>query len=237
MIVGAGGGIGAALLEEMLADPSITHIFATHRRAVDSCHPKVTWWRLDFDVEADVADYVHKLAREAQLERIDLLVVATGFLAGGQVQPEKNYRQLHAQTLQDVYRVNAVAPLLVFAGLEKPLKKAAAPKVMFLSAQVGSIEDNHLGGWYGYRMAKAALNMGVKNLAIEAGRWRNQATLVAVHPGTTTTALSKPFTRRRKQPVSPASETGARLYSLLQSLQAEDHHGRFLTSHGEALPW
>ena len=100
---------------------------------------------------------------------------------------------------------------------------------------MGSIEDNRLGGWYGYRMAKAALNMGVKTLAIESQRWRRAPIIVAVHPGTTKSNLSKPFTAQRKQ-LQSAAECGARCYRLIEGL-TDTHSGTFLKLDGTQLPW
>ena len=102
--------------------------------------------------------------------------------------------------------------------------------------QVGSIEDNQLGGWYSYRMSKAALNMGIKTAAIEIARWRNSPVLIAVHPGTTHSGLSKPFVQRRKAPVQTADAAALRLLALEQSLRPEQH-GSFVTLDAKSLPW
>jgi NAD(P)-dependent dehydrogenase (short-subunit alcohol dehydrogenase family) len=101
---------------------------------------------------------------------------------------------------------------------------------------VGSIEDNRLGGWYGYRMSKAALNMGVRCLAIECSRWRSQPTIVAVHPGTTASNLSKPFTKTRTAPVQSPEQCATRLYQLIETLEPQQN-GQFLKLSGEILPW
>ena len=109
-------------------------------------------------------------------------------------------------------------------------------RAIFLSAQVGSIGDNRLGGWYGYRMSKAALNMGVRCLAIECGRWRSAPAVVAVHPGTTLSGLSQNFIQARMASVQTAAECAMQLKGLTESLTAEQN-GQFLRLNGESVPW
>ncbi len=234
MICGAAGGIGSAMLEHLLADEAVAMVIATHRHPLSSVHTKLTWLTLDFAHTEEIASAAAQIA--ARVERVDYWICATGVLSSGAMTPEKSLQQLASENLTHSLQVNAAGPLLFFAACAGLLQAARAPKVMFLSAQVGSIEDNHLGGWYSYRMAKAALNMGVKTAAIEAGRWRTKPVIVAVHPGTTHSSLSKPFTRRRTQRVRGADETGEALYSLLKQLSAEKH-GKFLTNVGDELPW
>ena len=157
-------------------------------------------------------------------------------LSGREFLPEKNIAQLDQHTAMQAYAINAAGPMLIFQACAGLLRASAAPKALFLSAQVGSIADNQLGGWYSYRMAKAALNMGIKTAAVEASRWRNPAAVVAVHPGTTRTALSRPFIQRRRAPVRSAADSAQRIHQLMAMLTAADT-GRFLTADGEPLPW
>ena len=131
--------------------------------------------------------------------------------------------------------INAGAPLTLFSRLQPILKRSNQPKVIFLSAQIGSIEDNRSGGWYSYRMSKAALNMGVRTAAIEAERWQNQASVVAVHPGTTRSSLSKPYTSRRQNLLTPV-QTATDLYNLLDTI-GPANSGQLMTRLGEPLPF
>ncbi len=234
LIVGASGGLGAELLEAALADENVDKIHATSTRPVSSTHERVRWHQLDYREPATVSRLGEALAESAA--RLDGLIVATGILAAEDLQPEKNIAQLARHAAEESYDINAVGPLLVFQSCAKLLRAAPTPKALFLSAQVGSVEDNQLGGWYSYRMAKAALNMGIKCAAIEAGRWRNPATVVAVHPGTTRTALSRPFIQRRKAPVRSAADSAGRIYTLLAGLTATET-GHFFTADGAMLPW
>ena len=230
MIVGAGGGIGRALLELYARMPGIQRIYATHHRPVSSCASTVHWIQVDLGDPDSVA----ALAQQVD-QPINRWICCSGILAGAHGQPEKTLRQLAAAKLQHDYQVNAVGPLSAFSVLAPRLRDTDM-RAAFLSAQVGSIEDNRLGGWYGYRMSKAALNMGIKCLAIECSRSRNLPTIVAVHPGTTTTNLSRAFTKTRKEPVQSAAACAAQLFELVESLVPEQS-GRFLRLNGQSLPW
>ena len=233
-IAGAGGTIGQALLSRLTEDPQVDQIIATHRKPLSSTHPKVTWCTMDFEHPSTIACTSSQLTE--QLDRLDYFICATGHLHDKQFQPEKSLSKLNLAQMQHSFLVNAAGPLQLLATLEPLLKRAANPKVQILSAQVGSIQDNRLGGWYGYRAAKAALNMGLKTAAIEASRWRNQPVFMAVHPGTTRSALSRPFITRHKGPVRDAAQTAHALYRLLQQADPS-HHGGFFNAQGERLPW
>ena len=230
MILGAGGGIGRALLEEYMSAPGITRIYATHHCEVSSTSSLVRWLHLD------MSDPESIMALADQVDQpIHRWISCTGILAGDHGQPEKTLRQLSSDKLQFDYQVNALGPLTAFSSLANHLRSDDM-RAVFLSAQVGSIEDNRLGGWYGYRMSKAALNMGVRCLAIECARWRSAPLIVAVHPGTTVTNLSRAFTKTRKTPVQSAAACAMQLKALVESLDS-DQTGQFLKLDGQTLPW
>lgn len=234
LLVGGTGGIGGALLENLLADQNVGPVFATSSREISSTHPKLRWLLLDYKI-AGATDKVAQVLIN-QLANLDLFLCTSGYLHGDDGQPEKSLSMLEKSTMDMVYRLNASGPLELLARCAPLLRAATAPRALFLSAQVGSIEDNRLGGWFSYRMAKAALNMGIRTAAIEASRWRNDAVILAVHPGTTRSALSKPFITRRKNPVSSTADTAALIYKLLRSVP-QDRNGSFLTATGSSLPW
>ncbi|MEM8766580.1 MAG: SDR family NAD(P)-dependent oxidoreductase [Pseudomonadota bacterium] len=231
LIAGAGGGIGLAMVDALATREDIEKIHAVHRRPVSNLHPEVNWHAADLTDPKCLEQLVRSVAAEGPL---DALIVTSGLLHDGPMRPEKSLRDLDPAHLSRLYEANAIVPLMVLRAFHRHLSGGAV--ACLLSAQVGSIGDNHLGGWYGYRMAKAALNMAVKTAAIELGRGRNPPTLVAVHPGTTRTALSEPFTQRRKAPVVTAKAAAARLLTLLDSLTPEQH-GAFLSYDGTPLPW
>ena len=239
MVVGADGGLGAAYVDACSADvassssPS-SEFCLTSRRPVSSVKSNIVWRQLDFERAETVANLQEELADE--LTHIDHLVIATGLLHDSKIQPEKGLSQLTQAKMQRLFTVNTAGPLGLLVACERLLKKARQPKICLLSAQVGSIEDNHLGGWYSYRMSKAALNMGIKTASIEMARWKNRPTIVAVHPGTTHSPLSRPFVARRKAPVQTAASAGMRLKALIDGLTPEQS-GQLLTLDGNQLPY
>ncbi|MGF7150844.1 NAD(P)-dependent dehydrogenase (short-subunit alcohol dehydrogenase family) [Sphingomonas zeicaulis] len=183
IVIGASGGIGAAfetaLIDEGTFD--IVHGFARSRGGAQ---------HLDLLDEPTIAAAAATVAKGPPPT---LVIVATGILHDGDHGPEKALAQLDPAWLAHVHAVNAIGPALV-AKHFLPLMPASGRTVFAtLSARVGSIGDNRLGGWHGYRASKAALNMLVRNLSIEERRRNDRAIVVALHPGTVDTALSRPF--------------------------------------------
>ena len=189
VVVGASGGIGAAFVEALARDPGIARIDALSRRPAEP-GGKVHTHPIDVTDEASIE------AAAGQLDDgpLDLVLVTTGVLhdAAG-LRPEKTWRHLDAAALQRAYAVNTVGPALVAKHLLAKLRRDHKAVFAALSARVGSIEDNRIGGWYAYRASKAALNQMLRTLAVELARRRPQAVCVGLHPGTTDTPLSSPF--------------------------------------------
>lgn len=221
VVIGASGAIGSALVGLLEKDPRCGRVTGLHRGS----HPPV-----DFDDDASVARAAAALAAEGPLH---LVVNAAGILHTESFGPEKRLEDLDAQRLLTVLRVNTVGPALVLRHFVPLLARDRALLAM-LSAKVGSIADNRLGGWYGYRASKAALNMLVKTASIETRRRNPAAVLVALHPGTVASRLSRPF--RGDEIGRPAELAAADLLSVLDARTAEDSGGFFSYS-GEALPW
>lgn len=196
LVVGGTGSIGAAVLESLAADPRCGARFAAGRHAVSM--PGVEALTFDLDRPESVEDVVATASADGPLH---LVFVATGALhSQGHIEPEKSWRQINAQGLMESFQINAVLPSLVAqAALPRLAKgsKEAPEKAVFaaLSARVGSISDNQLGGWHAYRASKAALNQIIKTCSIELKRKAPHAVCVGLHPGTVDTALSKPFQR------------------------------------------
>jgi len=181
IVIGASGGIGAALADGLEARGA-----TVERLSRRSSLP------LDLTDEASIAAAAAALASTAPY---DLLVVATGLLHGFGFGPEKSWRQLDAAALAQSFAVNAIGPALVARHFLPLMQRQQSATLAFLSARVGSISDNRLGGWYGYRASKAALNQLVRTLAIDLTRSHPLMTCVALHPGTVDTTLSAPFQR------------------------------------------
>ena len=181
VVIGASGGIGAALHAALVEEAAYAHIHALSRTGADP---------IDITDEASVAAAA---ARIAAGSAPSLVIVATGLLHDAAHGPEKSYRDFDPAWLDQVLRVNAIGPALVAKHLLPVMPKQGRTVFAVLSARIGSISDNRLGGWYGYRMAKAALNQLVRTLSIEEKRRNDRSIVVGLHPGTVDTALSKPF--------------------------------------------
>ena len=214
IVIGASGGIGSALCDSLE-----TRGAAVARLSRTSVPP------IDLASDRSIADGAAALAADAPF---DLILVASGILHGDGVSPEKTYRQLDGASLERIFRINTIGPALVarhFLPLLCPDRRAIFAA---LSARVGSIGDNRLGGWPGYRASKAALNQIIRTLAIELARTRPQTICVALHPGTVDTPLSAPFQRglaagQLKSPAHSASQ----LLDLLDGLTPADSGGCF----------
>ena len=231
LITGASGGLGGALASALCRSGQYLVTGTYNLRQPSWTHKSMTWKHLDiYDPDS------LKRCLEG-ISRIDLLVNTIGMLATNDIKPEKSLSQFKTEQLLSAISANT-APLLNLAQqASSSLKNAPNPTIVALSARVGSISDNHLGGWYSYRCSKAALNMAVKTLAIEWQRTLPNATLVAYHPGTVKTALSAPFTARTN-PDSLFSPDSAADYliDLIATLRPE-HSGTFWDWQGQQIPW
>ncbi len=187
VVIGASGGIGAALVARLEQDPGIAMVHALSRNPVRSENDRIRPFPIDITDEASIA------AAADQIGQPGLVIVATGILHGAAFGPEKTWRDLDADRLMHVLRVNAIGPALVAKHFLPRLPRRGKSVFAALSARVGSIGDNHLGGWYGYRASKSALNMLLKTLSVELARSHPQACILGLHPGTVATDLSEPF--------------------------------------------
>ncbi len=221
LVLGASGAIGDALVQCLQSQSRCASVVGLDRH----CAPAV-----DFDDEASVLRAAQALQAQGPFH---LIINATGLLHTAQFMPEKRLGQLHYAQMEATFRANAFGPALVLAHFA-PLLARERGVLATLSAKVGSIGDNRLGGWYSYRASKAALNMFVKTAAIEVQRSQPQAVLVALHPGTVDSALSQPF--RGAEIGRPAGVAAAEMLAVLDALMPEDSGGFFSYS-GERLPW
>lgn len=233
VVVGASGGLGSALLDRLRTASPHHRVFAVSRSRPHGCLTE-DWIKADVLREDSLAQAAALLAQAGPVSRI---VVATGRLHGSGVTPEKSLKSLSLASLMELFAVNAAGPALV-AKHFLPLTPRDQPSLFAaLSARVGSMGDNHLGGWYSYRASKAALNMLVRTLAIEHHRTHPLGVCVALHPGTVDTGLSKPFQAGVPSGKLFAPATAAEaLVSLMDRLGPEDN-GRFLAWDGTPVPW
>ncbi len=222
-VVGASGAIGSALVQALHADPRCGQVHALSR----STEPPL-----------DLLDETSLTAAAARLREggpLHLLVCATGILQVDGRQPEKRLADLEAATMARAHAVNAIAPALLIKHFHDLLPLKERSLLAVLSARVGSIGDNRLGGWYSYRASKAALNMLLRTAAIEVARKRPLAVLAALHPGTVRSALSAPIIGSAE---ASTPEAAARhLLAVLDGLPAEGASGSFHAWDGAPIPW
>ena len=222
LVLGASGAIGGALAAQLRDDPYCAKMLTLGR----STTPAV-----DFDAPPSIAEAAHSLFTQGPW---NLVLVATGMLQGPTGKPEKRLADLNAAHMAASFAVNAIGPALALAHFAPQLARGERSVLAVLSARVGSIGDNRLGGWYSYRASKAALNMVVKTAAIELARTHPQSVVAALHPGTVDSALSAPF--RGARIGRPAGDAARDLLAVLDALQPEDSGGLWAYD-GQRLPW
>ena len=242
IVVGARTGIGAALAQELL-ERGAHRVFATSRGFDTPLSPferhgeSLVRFKLDPTSEPDLAQFASQLLEAAIRPR--LVIITSGVLQDLDrgLQPEKRLDALEPDSLLHAYRVNAVAPLLAIKHLSASMRRGDRFTIAALSARVGSIGDNQLGGWYSYRMSKAALNMGIRTAAIELTRRNPVSVCVALHPGTVATELSRPFvTPGDGRTVFTPQRAAQQLLDVAFGIGPE-HTGTHLAWDGQTIPW
>ena len=214
VVIGASGGIGAAVADQLRVSGQFAVVHALSRRETG------------FDLE-DEATIVAAAQAVAKGPAPTLVFVATGVLHHGQ-EPERSYKAMTAEHLLRDYRINCVGPALIVRHFAPLLPREGRSVLAALSARVGSIGDNRLGGWHSYRASKAALNMVLKNLSIELARTHPQAVVASLHPGTVDTALSVPFQKGvAAEKLFNADYSASRLLAVLDGLTPADSGGVF----------
>ena len=202
-------------------NPSCSGVVGIHRQSEYS---------LDYQDPASIESCANALDAAGPFQ---LIINAIGVLHSQDWMPEKKLDDLNAEQLSELFKINTIGPALTIRHFSKLLDPQHAIMVS-LSAKVGSIEDNRLGGWYSYRASKAALNMLIKTASIELARTKPKVALIAMHPGTVNSRLSKPF--RGEQIGRAPQDAVADMFQVIQNLQLTDS-GSFLTYSGEKLPW
>lgn len=240
LVIGAGG-IGSAIADRWSGDPRFDRVWTVSRCLSDK--PGPAGGRAQGRVAALETDHRPETIRQQvvqiseQSPKLARVVIALGTLHGDSYQPEKSLEALEPEAMQAVYQVNCVLPLLWLSALSSVLRKSRDCRIAVLSARVGSISDNRLGGWYSYRSAKAALNMGLKCASIELARRARGVKLIAYHPGTVDSPLSRPFQRGVPEGklFTPAF-AAERLDAVLDGHPA-DAELAYLDWAGETIPW
>jgi len=221
LVIGSSGTIGSAFIELLENDPACSEVLGIHR---NSPHP------IDYQDLSAIEGAAKALAGEAPFQ---LIINTIGILHSADWMPEKKLDDLNPVQLQTLMQINAIGPGLTIKHFSKLLDPTGSVMAT-LSAKVGSIEDNRLGGWYSYRASKAALNMLIKTAAIELARTKPNIALIALHPGTVNSRLSQPF--KGQQIGRPPLDAAQDMLNVLLSLDKEDS-GTFISYSGERLPW
>ena len=221
LIIGSSGTIGGAFLELLENNPLCSSVVGIHRHSEHS---------INYQHPGSIETCAAALSQEAPFQ---LIINTIGVLHSNDWMPEKKLDDLNAEQLMELMKINAIGPALTIRHFSKLLDPKNSIMVT-LSAKVGSIEDNRLGGWYSYRASKAALNMLIKTASIEWARTKPNTALISMHPGTVNSGLSKPF--RGEQIGRPAHDAAADMFRVIESLKKEDS-GSFISYSGERLPW
>ena len=241
LVTGASGGLGSSLVAEFLNDPAIDKVVAVSRSEnagveypANGLGDKLIWVKSDYS-EAALDEVLSML--EPHAGKFSRVCICHGVLHSNTYWPEKRLEDISESALQAIFQANAVVPALWLKSLMKVLKGSNDCIVAALSARVGSIGDNHLGGWYAYRASKSALNMILKTAAIEYGRRAKNVKLIAFHPGTTDTELSKPFQAAvPKDKLFTPSFVAERLAMIMDEAMI-DGELSYLDWNGQAIDW
>ena len=243
LIFGASRGIGLGFVKALLEKQNI-NIYATYRRRnaatellfLETAYPQILHClAVDITKEEQIANlsiYIQKT--ESQLH---LVINCVGILHKETLQPEKSLRQVSSENLVHYFQVNSIASVLLAKHLLPLFCHSHKSILAFISAKIGSIGDNYMGGWYGYRASKAALNMFMRTIAIEYSRKCPRTIVVSLHPGTTDTNLSKPFKKNiPRHQLFSIEKTVNQLLEVIDNL-TENDSGYFLNWDGNRVPW
>ena len=244
LIVGASQGIGLGFVKSLLQQDNFKFIYATYRNSDTAGElldlerqygDRLKCLQVDITEESQIAAATKEI--QNSVKQLHLAIYCVGVLHDRQISPEKSLRQIEPEKLIYSFQVNSIGAVLLAKHLMPLFNKKERSIFASISAKVGSIGDNRLGGWYGYRASKAALNMFLKTTAIEYSRRCPKTIVVALHPGTTDTRLSQPF-QKNVPPgkLFPVEHTVNLLSKVISGLEIKDS-GEFFSWDGTRLPW
>ena len=218
IIAGSSGAIGGEFTELYANNSNVEKIIALSRKPINTNHNKIQSVEIDYYNEATFKN----LDEISQLDSISKIIIATGILHTDQIRPEKSIDSIAGEDMRKVFQVNVFGPILLVKKLLPLIKKSKGVKIVFLTARVGSISDNVLGGWHSYRSSKSALNMMIKNLAIELKRLNKEHVVIGVHPGTVKSHLSEPFLRHVKHDIFNPKESVDLMAQVISKVSQTD---------------
>ena len=218
LIAGASGGIGKEFTKFYCDDPNVEKVIALSRKNNNIDNPKIQSLEFDYSKE----ETFDNLDDVLLLESINTIIIATGILQTDLIKPEKSIAGVDLTTLQKVFQINVFGPTLLVKKLLPLIKKSKGVKIVFLSARVGSIADNRLGGWHSYRSSKSALNMMISNLSIELQRISKNHIVIGIHPGTVKSQLSEPFLKNVKHNIFSPRESVELMAKVVGDIDQKD---------------
>lgn len=242
-VCGAGHGIGLSIVKEILYQFPQINVIATFRLRYKA--EKLFQLRQDFPDrlkifqvdpvnETQISDLSIELLSDGI--RLDAVINTVGLLHNDSINPEKSLKDFDNRNFIELIKVNTLVTPTLVKHFEKLIPKEIPTAFISLSAKVGSIEDNRMGGWYSYRASKAALNMLIKTIAIELQRKRFKALVLSIHPGTTDTELSKPFIKNTKYTIHTSEESARNILKIIDKRSIQET-GQFLSWNQEIIPW
>jgi NAD(P)-dependent dehydrogenase (short-subunit alcohol dehydrogenase family) len=218
IIAGSSGSIGGEFTKQYTDDPNVEKVVTLSRNVNSLNHEKIQSIKIDYSNEATFKN----LDEISQLDSISKIIIATGILHTDQIRPEKSIDSIAGEDMRNVFQVNVFGPILLVKKLLPLIKKSKGVKIVFLTARVGSISDNVLGGWHSYRSSKSALNMMIKNLAIELKRLNKEHVVIGIHPGTVKSHLSEPFLRHVKHDIFNPKESVDLMTQVISKVSQTD---------------
>ena len=232
VIIGGSGGIGMGLVKTILKNNKVCIVHATYRGSCPALNnSRLNWYQLDATKEEDFKSL------STELKKIDWIINCVGMLHTKEKGPEKAVRSIEPDFFLDNFRINTLPTLLIAKYFARSLLGPTATVLAVVSAKVGSIQDNRLGGWYSYRASKAALNMAIKTLSLEWQHKVPNCCIAALHPGTTDTQLSAPFQSNvATKKLFSTDQTAALLLDVINNLNSKNS-GKFWNWDGKEIPW
>lgn len=239
VIIGAGHGIGLSLTKALLEREPGIKIYASYRNA-DKAHEllelngKISVHQLDPCEENELEQLAKQVASDPS--NLGLVINCVAWLHTETMKPEKNLRQINMTQMLESFKVNSVVAGLLARYFLPSFRHAEECSFVSISAKVGSITDNNIGGWYGYRASKAAMNMILKTAAIEYARYNCRCNVLAIHPGTTVTQLSEPYIKNTKYKLHTPDETAANILAVIDQ-QTYSPEAKFLSWDNTKIEW
>ena len=230
-VIGASGAIGNAFVEHYSNDQSVNTVYAFSRNKQSYENKKIQSYELEIENQKSIQDAAEKIKEN----RLSHIIVATGILHSESFGPEKSIKDINHESMTKVMSVNTIGPSLIGRYFIPLLTKDTKSVLAFLSARVGSISDNKLGGWYAYRASKTALNQIIKNFSIEVKRTNPDAIFVGLQPGTVKSYLSKPFEKNVKDnKLFTPDYSAKKLLEVIAKLEIKDT-GKIFAWNGEEI--